>query len=282
MSNSNYYAKDYTINELKEMRDSTNSRVRMKYENMSWLGAVHPSMEYEPTIQWKGRTFRGRWECNSVLHRAESGILPMTQRDMSILAKYESEGDETLSKLSDEEVLSKFEIKDKETLQRISAAAGRNVDPLAGIAQMEWNDMKLKTKCINATDNKAVLEYPKVFRITGSPDYDTDFLARLHIIRGKDEARWSHAEEFVKVLHGSVVWFMVVEGEVAKVEVPKGWQIFYHGSVEHGALLDTVAEFVTCTQIIGPAEWELEPTGRDNPLLEETKASRLEAAAAKK
>ena len=39
MSNSNCYAKDYTINELKEMRDSTNSQVRMKYENMSWLGA---------------------------------------------------------------------------------------------------------------------------------------------------------------------------------------------------------------------------------------------------
>ena len=75
---------------------------------------------------------------------------------------------------------------------------------------------------------------------------------------------------------------MFVEDEVAKVEVPKGWQIFYHGFVEHGALLDTVADFVTCTQIIGPSEWELEATGRENPLLEDAKRSRLEAAAAKK
>lgn len=61
---------------------------------------------------------------------------------------------------------------------------------------------------------------------------------------------------------------------------PKEWQILCHGFVERGALLDTVAEFVTCTHIIGPLEWELESTGRENPLLEYAKRSCLEAAAA--
>ena len=79
-------------------------------------------------------------------------------------------------------------------------------------------------------------------------------------------------EEFVKILHRSVTWYMFV--------APKEWQILCHGFVERGALLDTVAEFVTCTHIIGPLEWELESTGRENPLLEYAKRSCLEAAAA--
>jgi len=98
----------------------------------------------------------------------------------------------------------------------------------------------------------------------------------LHVLRRKSDN--ACGEEFVKVLNGAVTWFMVVEQEVAKVAVPKGWQIFYHGFVEHGALIDSVADFVTCTQIIGPPEWELVPTGRENPLLEDAKKSRLEGA----
>jgi len=221
----------------------------------------------EPTIQWKGQTFSGIVECNSVLHRIQSGVLPMSKEDIQKLAKHKANGDETLSKLSDEEVLSEFEITDQKILEGICKTHGRTM-------QLQWKDISMKTKCVNTTDG-TVLEYPKVFRITGSPDFDTDFLARLHILkRKKDNAP---GEEFVKVLQGCVTWFMVVEDTVAKVEVPKGYQIFYHGFVEHGALLDEVAEFVTCTQIIGPSEWELEATGRENPLLDDTKRSRLAA-----
>ena len=226
----------------------------------------------EPTILWKGRTYIGEIECNSVLHLVHSGVTPMNKDDMQKLAKHTANGDETLSKLSDEEVLSDFEITDQKMLESICTTHGRKM-------QMEWKDISLKTKCVNTADG-TVLEYPKVFRITGSPDFNTDFFARLHILRRKDDN--SPGEEFAKILHGTVTWFMFVEDEVAKVEVPKGWQIFYHGFVEHGALLDTVAEFVTCTQIIGPSEWELEPTGRENPLLDDAKRSRLEDAAAKK
>ena len=211
----------------------------------------------EPTIQWKGQTFSGIVECNSVLHRIQSGVMPMSKEEIQKLAKYTSNGDETLSKLSDIEVLSEFEITDQKILEGICTTHGRAM-------QLQWKDISMKT-------DGTVLEYPKVFRITGSPDFDTDFLARLHILkRKKDNAP---GEEFVKVLQGCVTWFMVVEDTVAKVEVPKGYQIFYHGFVEHGALLDTVAEFVTCTQIIGPAEWELEATGRENPLLEDIEKS---------
>jgi len=220
----------------------------------------------EPTILWKGQTFSGIVECNSVLHRIQSGVLPMSKEDIQKLAKHTSNGDETLSKLSDEEVLSEFEITDQKILERICTIHGRTM-------QLDWKDISMKTNCVNTTDG-TVLEYPKVFRITGSPDFDTDFLARLHILRRKEDN--APGEEFVKVL-GCVTWFMVVEDTVAKVEVPKGYQIFYHGFVEHGALLDTVAEFVTCTQIIGPSEWELEATGRENSLLEDTKRRRLEA-----
>merc|ERR1711903_23593 len=154
---------------------------------------------------------------------------------------YAAEGDETLALLTDEQVLSQFEIRDREAMEEICARHGRTMN-------MAWEDVSLETKCINA--DGTVLEYPKVFRIEGSPDFPTDFLARLHILRR--EADNSCGEEFVKILHGAVTWFMVVEEDVAKVEVPKGWQINYHGFVEHGALLDSVAEFVTCTQIIGP------------------------------
>lgn len=168
------------------------------------------------------------------------------------------------------DVCDAFEITDQKQLETIAKNHGREM-------VLKWKDMSLKTKCTNA--DGTTLEYPKIFRITGSPDFPTDFIARLHILKRKADN--APGEEFVKILHGSVTWFMVVEEEVCKVEAPKGFQIFYHGFVEHGALLDAVAEFVTCTQIIGPAEWELEPTGRENPLLEAVKKERLEAAGKK-
>eukprot|EP00122_Pirum_gemmata_P001460 Pgem_evm1s1310 len=65
-----------------------------------------------------------------------------------------------------------------------------------------------------------------------------------------------------------MVWFMLVDNAVCKVVVPKGFQIFYHGLVEHGALLDSVAEVITCTQIIGPKQWELEFTNNENTMLD--------------
>mmetsp|Transcript_10677 Transcript_10677/g.32920 ORF Transcript_10677/g.32920 Transcript_10677/m.32920 type:complete len:240 (+) Transcript_10677:154-873(+) len=220
-----------------------------------------------PEILWKGLRYRGVAECNTVLHRVQSGVMPMTTDDRQKLKNYAAAGDETLAKLSDEEVLSAFEIRDREELEEICARHGRQMN-------LAWGDVSLETKCVNA--DGTVLEYPKVFRIEGSPDFPTDFLARLHVLRRKSDN--ACGEEFVKVLNGAVTWFMVVEQEVAKVEVPKGWQIFYHGFVEHGALIDSVADFVTCTQIIGPPEWELVPTGRENPLLEDAKKSRLEGA----
>lgn len=81
--------------------------------------------------------------------------------------------------------------------------------------QMKWKDLSLKTKWINTADG-TVLEYQKIFRFTGSPDFDTDFFAWLHILRRLNDN--VPGEEFVKILHRSVTWYMFV--------APKGWQIF--------------------------------------------------------
>jgi hypothetical protein len=217
-----------------------------------------------PTILWKDKLYAGEVDCNSVLHRVQSGVLPMSGDDMKKLAKYaeENDGDKTFFSLTDKEICDQFEIKHWQVFDNICKAHGRTM-------KLDRKDISLSTKCINSEDGTIQLEYPKIFRITGSPNFPTDYLSQLHILyRKKDNIP---VEEFVKILYGNVTWFMVIEEEVCKVVVPSGWQIFYNGFVEHGALIDTASEFTTCTQIIGPSEWELFPTGRTNPLLEDTK-----------
>jgi len=106
-----------------------------------------------PEILWKGLRYRGVAECNTVLHRVQSGVMPMTTDDRQKLKNYAAAGDETLAKLSDEEVLSAFEIRDREELEEICARHGRQMN-------LAWDDVSLETKCVNA--DGTVLEYPKV------------------------------------------------------------------------------------------------------------------------
>jgi len=214
-----------------------------------------------PSIFYRGEVHEGQEAVNILTTQIGTAIAPMHPEEIQQLRALRRD-DPELKGASDEQILQLF-CSRREDLEGMAHSAMRELS-------MQVSDISMES-CGTSEYHGHPGSYPKVYRLTkeNAASFNTDSLARLHVNRRASDGQ--PVEEFMKVLHGVQKWFFLIDGHVGLLSLPAEWQITYCGICEHGGFMDKDSRAVVCSQIVGPASWEMVYTDTCNSMYDEIK-----------